>query len=142
MPTSKALKKYRGYYETKLNEILEEIGVVRQYYHSMSFIGNHCEKLLKNSSKLCANLKKISAFEYEKYFTIFHKFYLCFQLYSKNEFLTPQEIRHLELRCTSYGSYWNKHFPSETCPPKHHLLVTHIPEFAQEFHSVGTAIPS
>jgi len=106
----KDVEKFRGYYEKKLNELLDEIGVTRQHYHGLSFIGNHCEKILQHSAKLCANIKKISRFDYQKYLTIFHKFYLCFQLYSKNEFLSQEEVYHLELRCTSYGNFWNKHF--------------------------------
>lgn len=37
-----------------LDQTLESLGVCRQAYHSQSFVGNHCHKLLK----VYLNLKK------------------------------------------------------------------------------------
>ena len=61
-----------GERERKLNLALKEMNVVRQAYHSNSFVGNHCKIMLENYKKLCECLKR--APKHSKFLKIFEIF--------------------------------------------------------------------
>ena len=120
---------------TELTHVLEnELGVVKQMYHSMCFNGNHCMTIVNNYKKLLNPIaghpqckKLIQLFEYLK--NIFNKFTAAF--------LTELEIRELSEDCWELGRWFPAAFPQDTIPPKLHILICHIPEFAQQFKTVG-----
>jgi hypothetical protein len=53
--------------------------------------------------------------------------------------LCEHEKRQLELRCASFGCWFPTRFPDSSLPPKFHILIVHVPQFAGEWHSVGVA---
>ena len=62
-----SVKSVMGEREKESNCVLEDdLGVKRQAYHSQSFVGNHCQKILANSDKI---LKPLNGLEEKEWYS-------------------------------------------------------------------------
>ena len=129
------IAKERGFYERRLNERLEkDLNVKRQAYHSQCFIGNHCQKIVEESETLLQDLPQGPM--KVKFKGLFRRLAQILKLF-KATFLTPQEVRELQIRCWDMGYFVPANFPEESIPPKLHMLVCHIPDIAEKWRTIG-----
>ena len=91
----------RGPLESELNEALVSMNVKRQAYHSHSFIGNHCSKILANHDKLTCTLKDHPDTQV-KYKNRFSKLAHIFS-FMESRFLGDDEIDDLRRSCWEFG---------------------------------------
>ena len=124
-----------GSKEKQLLDTLASLSIDRQAYHSHSFVGNHCMKLLENADKITSVLDDEA--ERDQMNLLFQKFLSIYRLMSKNAILSKEEIECLTNECHSFGEWFPAHFPSSTLPIKFHLLTHHVPKFVQKWHSLG-----
>ncbi|XP_072040956.1 uncharacterized protein [Amphiura filiformis] len=124
----------RGNFEKTLNDTLKKIGVQRQAYHSQCFVGNHCKIILANTEVLLDVLPN-SDFKCNM-IGLFKRLRAIFKLF-KSDFLSDAEVRALCVRCWELGTWFPRKFPTDSIPPKMHMLVCHIPEFVQKWKTVG-----
>ncbi|XP_074661605.1 uncharacterized protein LOC141914238 [Tubulanus polymorphus] len=118
-----------------LNQVLIEIGVDRQAYHSNSFVGNHIHKLLNNAEKLCKVIpdESISSLFQE----LFERLRSLYRLYSASRFLSKDEISNMTTQCHDFGRFFTSKFPNVNITPKIHILVYHVPEFVNMWGTLG-----
>ena len=129
------IAKERGFYEKALNERLEnDLNVKRQAYHSQCFIGNHCQKIVEESNTLLRDLPEGPV--KVKFIGLFGRLARILKLF-KATFLTPAEVKELQIRCWDLGYFVPANFPEESTPPKLHMLVCHIPEVAEKWRTIG-----
>jgi hypothetical protein len=134
-----------GPLELSLNKILEnDLNIHRQAYHSNCFVGNHIHKIVAiqphknlNNPKLLVSVLEDHAERQEKFYSLFEQFSTIHNLISKAKFLTINEIETLCHSCWSFGQWYPLNFPLSTITPKFHILTFHIPEFVQQWHTVG-----
>ncbi len=131
----KEVEAHTGPIEKKLLQNLDDIGVQRQAYHSHSFVGNHCVKILKNISKIIVD--DLSREDSDKFEQLFTKFRDIYSLASLNRFLTEEEIIDLCKKCYQFGEWFPQTFPDESITIKLHHLIFHVPEFAKRWKTVG-----
>lgn len=118
-----------------LSEI-EAIGVDRQAFHSHSFIGNHCIKILKNHTRIIESVVEDSE-EERKFKELFEKFYSIYNLISANRLLNNDEVAQVTTLCHDFGTWYPSTFPAESIPIKLHILIFHVPEFINRWKSLG-----
>ena len=145
-----------GPFQCSIRALMRSLSIRRQSYHGGSFVGNDCIKILKNgygfasivqptlfdarrASATSTALIPLDHSAASRFGTLFSKLRLCVDLYSKPRYLCSHEIRALQLRCASIGNWFPRNFPTESLPPKFHLLTQHIPQFADRWHTVGLA---
>ena len=121
--------------EKQLLEKLHELGIDRQAYHSNSFVGNHCVKILENSQALVDVLDDQS--EKELMNSLFSRFYAIYKVMSANRFLNAGEVDDLAEKCYEFGEFFPRNFPNATLPVKFHLLTHHVPAFIKKWNSLG-----
>ena len=119
--------------ETQLADILSQLGVDRQAYHSMSFTGNHCVKILENAERLCSVLPENK----DLFVELFTRFRDIYKLMAAKRILEQHEIQKLCTMCYQFGSWFPSKFPQATIPIKLHLLTHHVPEFVTQWRSLG-----
>ena len=129
------VKEKQGSLEAKLNTVLEDdVHVKRQAYHSQCFVGNHCKKIL-DCRQLLLNVLPDGDVK-TKFMGLFGRLKYIIDLF-KAEFLTDREVTTLCSRCWELGHWFPKNFPNETIPPKLHFLISHIPECALRWRTIG-----
>ena len=131
-----SVKSVMGEREKELNCVLEDdLGVKRQAYHSQSFVGNHCQKILANSDKILKPLNGLE--EKERYSELFKRLSHILLDFTEAKFLTSNEVQDLCHSCWSLGEWFPRNFPNETIPPKLHILIAHVPECALAWGTLG-----
>jgi hypothetical protein len=141
-----------GPFRGAFNALVKALNINRQSYHGGSLIGNDCDKVLRHWREFGMLLRAIDLKKTngrivrcgddraaQRFTTLFHKLYQCYQLYSVARPLCCHELCALELRCASLGNWFPCAFPKESLPPKFHLLTKHIPIFARRWQTVGLA---
>ena len=123
-----------GEREKQLNTALADMGVARQAYHSNSFIGNHCKKILDNYEQLCRCLTGTE--NHEKFLKIFSIFSEPRNLLFRKGFLTDAEIDFVELKCHEFGEYFSVNFDRNIIP-KMHEYVFNVPRFVRKHRTIG-----
>jgi hypothetical protein len=74
---------------------------------------------------------------YSHLLELFQLFAACYQLYTADRFLTPEEIDSLSQQCRSFGTKFHEYFPRESITLKMHQLAVDIPRFARTYRTVG-----
>ena len=122
---------------TRLFHILEQdLKICKQAYHSNCFVGNHVAKIFNNAEKLVEVLHDYPE-EHARYLALFNKFHFLHYFLGLSRFLTETEIAQYCEACWEFGTWFPKHFPNETIPPKLHILIFHTPEFLKTWKSLG-----
>ena len=123
-----------GTKEQELSSKLHKLGIDRQAYHSQSFIGNHCLKLLQNSDGIVCVLS--NELDRHKMSELFNKFLDIYKLMSVKKILAEHEIESLSNMCYEFGKWFPENFPNETITIKMHLLIYHVPQFVKKYKSL------
>ena len=127
-----------GPFEKKLMKVLDDIGVDRQAYHSNSFVGNHCRKILANVHLLCDVVSKSEPIFSRHLKEVFTTFTECYHQMSKKTALSDKDIESLTASCKKFGEIYPEYFPEPPClTRKMHELICHLPEFALKHRTVG-----
>ncbi|XP_030828702.1 uncharacterized protein LOC105439624 isoform X2 [Strongylocentrotus purpuratus] len=131
-----------GMIAASLDQALQDMHVQRQAYHGKSFIGNHVHKCLKpdniirlttrvadtmkqlcpDSEPLIREAERVAA-TYRNLFTLFGR---CHVAINTCGFLKDDKINELESNIKDYLHFFRTNFPTESVPPKMHLLEEHI----------------
>jgi len=74
---------------------------------------------------------------YSHLLELFQLFSSCYQLYTADRFLSPEEIHSLSMQCRSFGTKFHEYFPRESVTLKMHQLAVDIPRFARTYRTVG-----
>ncbi len=74
---------------------------------------------------------------YSHLLELFQLFAACYQLYTADRFLSPEEMASLSTQCRSFGVKFKEHFPLESITLKMHQLAVDIPRFARTYGTVG-----
>ena len=142
----------KGHFQSKFCEVIDNINLHRQAYHSHALVGNDVHKFTKtkNIKQLADVFKptvirqadnKSSMFSSErlrnKIKTLLWKFIDYYKMYSIKRPLCKHEVALLTVRCASLGSWMPGSFPDESIIRKFHVLTYHIPQKARKRKSVG-----
>ena len=95
--------KFMGTTRIRLQSILEnDLKVNRSDYHSLCFVGNHCDKIVDKFEKITEvfssepDVKK----KYDEFFEVYKKVHF---LMKAKRFLTPEELDLLDFYCEQIG---------------------------------------
>ena len=109
--------KFMGATRLRLLNILEDdIKVNRSDYHSMFFVGNHCDKIVDQFAKITEvfhsepEIKK----KYDEFFEVYKPIHF---LMKANRFLTPAELDQLDVYCEQIGEIYPRKV-KKSIPPK------------------------
>ncbi|KAL9976703.1 hypothetical protein ACROYT_G014030 [Oculina patagonica] len=130
-----------------LEDTLQSINVKRQAYHSHSFVGNHIDICLKESSiqkitrtivdktsEQCPGLTEEAKSIERKFHTLFTLFAKCHFSYNASAPMKDEEITTLAQDICTFTNYFREQFPQATIPPKMHMLEDHVVSFIQKWH--------
>ena len=125
----------RGIFRTKFRNVMDNMNLQRQVYHSgaknenISNISTFFKPLL---IKLSDDLEKeFSSHEnVVKMRTLLTKFKQCYDIYSVLRPLCRHEVALLSIRCSGLGCWFPVSFPLASIVPKFHVLSYHILEKA------------
>ena len=118
-----------------LNAALDNVKVVRQAYHGIAMVGNHCHVVLKHFTKLTRVLgDRDDELLFNEIFGLFKDITM---LMSAPRFLNDQEIDRLEELCFDFGAKFSVDFPERNITRKIHELVFRVPEFVRQFRTLG-----
>jgi hypothetical protein len=125
-------------------------------YHNETLIGPQVHRLLCGERPLYLKvLKAVREFRvrdtnlrrgkviitqsspYPHLLELFRLFAACYNLYTADRFLRPEEIASLREQCRSFGTKFHQYFPRESITPKMHMLAVDIPRFARTYGTVG-----
>ncbi|XP_071509575.1 uncharacterized protein [Diadema antillarum] len=131
-----------GEITASLDEALHEMTIHRQAYYGRTFVGNHAHKCLQPSNvgkltrKIVATTERVcpgaSAVIGEaervakRYETLLLLYSRCHSRMNTSRFLEQEEIDELENDIKAYTTFFRANFPSESTPPKLHLLEEHV----------------
>ena len=114
------------------------------------FVGNDCVKLLKHAKHIMAALKprqiKIANGTYtifgthnkaQLYYTLLHKLYQLYQLFSAARPLCMHEIDIFDKRATTFAIWFARCFPTQSHTPKMHIVTYHMPILAKIYKTIG-----
>ncbi|XP_038049523.1 uncharacterized protein LOC119723080 isoform X2 [Patiria miniata] len=134
-----ALKPGQGPLAGQLDITLQEFRVKRQAFDGKSFVGNHVHKCCKKENiklltdalviktqQVCASLVPAAASIAAKYAQLFHLFGTCHRMYNSASLLDDSAIDALDQAIKDYMNFFRGEFPSESIPPKMHLLEDHV----------------
>ena len=127
------VEKNIGPLEKKLEEVIDNLGVKRQAYHGFSFVGNHCNTILKNAEQFCSVLDGYED-EKNKFLEIF---WSLMKLCMKKSFLDPEEIEEVSRLANRLGERFPVLFPNESIIQKMHETIFHVPRFVRAHGSLG-----
>ncbi|XP_071948723.1 uncharacterized protein [Antedon mediterranea] len=121
--------------EKLLNSILDgELHVKKQAYHSQCFVGNHCKKILRNSVRVLACLEGLP--DHQRYVDLLGRLDHVFS-FTSARFLCDNEVEDVRQSCWALGIFFCSIFPEQNIPPKLHILISHVPECALLFRTLG-----
>lgn len=136
------IKERLGPRTSAFNEALSRLGVDRQQYHAGVITGDHVYKMATGDGPdiITQCLGGTPELDLER--AIFKN---CLTLLGRimgimglARFLTDEEINQLKEMCHDLGVEYEKFsFREYTITPKMHMLVNHVPVFAETFGSVG-----
>ena len=125
-----------GNFERELIESLDKISVQRQAYHSNSFVGNHCKKIVACHEKLCNVLPEEDPVR-PKIVRLFCVFAKIQPLIYTRKVLEEAEIDELEGLCWSIGEFFPIDFPKASIKRKLHALIFDVPRFVRVHKTIG-----
>ena len=136
----------RGNFQPKFCNVMDNMKLQRQVYHSGALVCNGVDKLTKNENisnistvfkPLLIKLSDDSGKEFSsrenvvKMRTLLTKFKQCYDIYSVSRALCRHEASLRSIRCSSMGCWFPVNFPVVSIIPKFHVLTYHIPEKAR-----------
>ena len=126
---------FMGGTRLSLQHVLEnKLGVSKSDYHSNSYVGNHCDKIVENYEAITEVLA--SKPEIRSKYDEFMKYYKPLHFLMKAcRFLTPDELDEIDRLCEKIGEVYPKNFKS-TIPPKLDDLIFVVPKFARRWNTV------
>lgn len=148
---SEKIKMKKGGAVERFEEGLSKLGVDRQAFHGGVFIGNHIYKMIRAEGPATVTACIESSDEMQQKEKVLLQGILTslgniVQLMGKARFLSEEEISKLCQSCSILGKQYeelmaiykgDKESKFMTVTPKLHLLITHVPEFAQKYKTVG-----
>ena len=128
--------------------------IKHEFYHGGSFNGNTCQEVLRGRDTLADVLAPVlvvkpltdrsesgvwvgSAARAQQEAMRWNKFASCETLYSANRPLCRHEVALLEARCNDLGMWVPVTFPTESLPPKFHMVVSEMPRYARAMATKG-----
>lgn len=116
---------------------LRVLGVIRDPY-TKNFTGNHVRKLLcEKGRKLFRDcLSGLTEFR-SRIDDLRSHMSIVQSIGMKSTFLTPDEIQHLRISAEEFVLLYHSTFDDSSLTPKAHILLHHLPEFAEKFKFVG-----
>jgi hypothetical protein len=69
--------------------------------------------------------------------TLLTKLYQLDCLFSLARPLCRHEVAIYCMRAYSFGNWFPPHFPSQHITPKMHVMIYHMSQFAQKYHTIG-----
>ena len=109
-----------------LNILEDDNKVNRSDYHSMCFVGNHCDKIVDQFAKITEvfhsepEIKK----KYDEFFEVYKPIHF---LMKANRFLTPAELDQLDVYCEQIGEIYPRNF-KKSIPPKLGKIFSFSPQ--------------
>jgi hypothetical protein len=133
-----------------LDSTITSLHVKRQRYHGGAFVGNDCIRLLKGANQLAAVLtpRQFTSSDGKQHtigsndqssrvLGLLTRLRDLHQLYSAARPLCRHEVAALQRKAYEYGNWYPVNFPDQTITPKMHVMIYHMPELAQLYHTVG-----
>ena len=141
----------QGHFSRLLDDVITRLKVKRQRYHGGAFAGNDCVKLLKGRKQIAAVLKpqQFESLDGKRNYMIgsdsqsklalelLSRLYSLHALYSLARPLCDHEVEQLTSLCHEFGCWFPIKFPKHRITPKMHVMIYHMPELAQKYHTVG-----
>lgn len=131
--------------QRSVDKTLKDLGVERQAYFGGSFIGNHCDKLLKdkNVDILCSSLlpiinhsvgdghelHDITLDRCEDFKLLFKKYGICHRAFNSASELSGDDMDELERNILDFMMFLRSKFPDIRISPKLHILEDHVVPF-------------
>lgn len=119
-------------------------------YHGGAFVGNDCVRLLKNHQSISQSIKprnvklpdgSIKQFgnaqQTQTAHTLLNILYQLDALFSLPRPLCRHEVAIYCMRAYSFGNWFPVHFPAQRITPKMHVMIYHMSQFAQRYHTIG-----
>ena len=92
------------------------------------------EAVVDKTRDLCPSLVPEARTVAAKYAKLFNLFGTCHRRYNTSSFLDGPAIDALSQDINNYLAYFRASFPSETVPPKMHLLEDHVIPWIRQWH--------
>jgi hypothetical protein len=140
-----------GYFSRALDHAITQLKVKRQRYHGGAFVGNDCIRLLKGR-EIIANVLNPQQFTSLKNNTqhiigsghqsqlalgLLTRLHDLHDIYSAARPLCDHEISTFCHNAYDYGHWFPINFPTHRITPKMHVMIYHMPELAQKYHTIG-----
>nr|XP_047129350.1 uncharacterized protein LOC124809337 [Hydra vulgaris] len=134
----------------EIESVLQSCGVLRQAFHSRSFIGNHIHKMLlyENIIKLCNSVPEtvfnhINLPEHpiqmeaigicKKFKVLFEKFSKCHKEMNSCEIFNNTKVQSFEATVHELLTFFRTNWPNESITPKMHMLEDHMEVFLNKW---------
>ena len=141
-----------GPFQQKFKNVLDELKLQRQVYHSGALIGNDINKIMKLNvikklgkcfnpiiiSSVNGGLAKFSSHQFKQKLMVLHrKIKSIFDIMNLPRALCKHEVAKLTVRCYSLGNWLPVNINDIHLIRKFHVLVYHVPQKAAIRGSVG-----
>ncbi len=131
-----------------LDPLLKSFGIERSPYHGKTFIGNHCDKYLKEETyngvldgmvevvkTLTGNSDIIERAEQiaVKYKGFFKRYAKVYRLTSHSQYIHPSTLPQIQDAIDEFMAYYRSEFSNYSVPLKFHLLEDHAVEWFKRY---------
>jgi hypothetical protein len=141
--------KLHGPVTKHVNSVLEQRGITKQAYHSHSFVGNHCnlyltestiedikEAILHNTYQLTDDLyiQQIAEDVGQTFRTLNHLYARVHHLVGHKKRIGTDELQNIQTAIDQYLQFCRAKFAQESrITPKQHLLEYHVVDWVREW---------
>ena len=140
-----------GYFSRALDHTITRLHVRRQRYHGGAFVGNDCIRILDGRDIIASVLKPqqftsvrnnqqhiiSSEHQYQLGLGLLTRLHDLHAIYSASRPLCDHEIASFCYNAYEFGHWFPINFPTHRITPKMHVMIYHMPELAQKYHTIG-----